>query len=205
MKVLKHQQWHFLSLALLLSLLYYLPKHDQSIQYGKVWELKTSTWFIIAILFPILHQIYVLVCWRIELFYNSISKAFGKRGFVLYKVGFALLFISRLISICILAVSNSGTLSLDSYISYTLALVCMVLSFYLFYSVKKYFGIDRAFGIDHFYPEDLRGVPFVKNGIFKLMLFSKAAILVAIFNHVYIWVHYYFTELPDMKIIYTDS
>jgi len=35
-----------------------------------------------------------------------------------------------------------------------------------------------------------------------LFLLSKAALLVALFNHVYIWVHYYCTEQPDMKVIY---
>lgn len=60
----------------------------------------------------------------------------------------------------------------------------------------------------------------VKRGIFKysanamyvfgflilwvpgILLQSKAAVLLALFNHIYIWVHYYFTELPDMKMIY---
>jgi len=28
---------------------------------------------------------------------------------------------------------------------------------------------------------------------------------VALFSHLYIWVHYYFTERPDMKIIYRDA
>ena len=35
-----------------------------------------------------------------------------------------------------------------------------------------------------------------------LLLLSKAALLVAIFNHIFIWAHYYFTERPDMKKIY---
>jgi hypothetical protein len=35
-----------------------------------------------------------------------------------------------------------------------------------------------------------------------LLLFSKAALVVALFNHIYIWVHYYTTEIPDMKKIY---
>ena len=83
--------------------------------------------------------------------------------------------------------------------------------------------MDRAFGIDHFQPEKFKKEPFIKKGIFKytsngmyiygflmlwvpgLLLLSKAAILVAVFNHVYIWIHYYFTELPDIKIIYGDS
>jgi len=35
-----------------------------------------------------------------------------------------------------------------------------------------------------------------------LLLLSKTALIVALFNHVYIWVHYYCTERPDMKVIY---
>ena len=31
---------------------------------------------------------------------------------------------------------------------------------------------------------------------------SKAALIAALFQHIYIWIHYYFTELPDMKFIY---
>lgn len=35
-----------------------------------------------------------------------------------------------------------------------------------------------------------------------IVLASPAAILVAAFQHVYIWVHYFCTELPDMRRIY---
>ncbi len=34
---------------------------------------------------------------------------------------------------------------------------------------------------------------------------SVAALFVALFNHLYIWVHYYSTELPDMKRIYGEE
>jgi hypothetical protein len=37
-----------------------------------------------------------------------------------------------------------------------------------------------------------------------LLLFSKAALIVALFNHIYIWIHYYCTERPDMKVIYGE-
>jgi hypothetical protein len=37
-----------------------------------------------------------------------------------------------------------------------------------------------------------------------LLLLSKPAIIVALFQHIYIWVHFYFTELPDMKNIYSQ-
>jgi protein-S-isoprenylcysteine O-methyltransferase Ste14 len=63
-------------------------------------------------------------------------------------------------------------------------------------------------------------MPFVRQGIFRftangmyvygfLMLWaiglwwaSAAALVVAAFNHAYIWVHYYATELPDIRRIY---
>ena len=38
-----------------------------------------------------------------------------------------------------------------------------------------------------------------------LFLRSEPALIAALFNHAYIWVHYYFTERPDMNIIYRDS
>jgi hypothetical protein len=31
---------------------------------------------------------------------------------------------------------------------------------------------------------------------------SQAALLAALFNHAYIWVHYSCTELPDIRLIY---
>ena len=90
------------------------------------------------------------------------------------------------------------------------------------YSVVHYFGMDRAYGIDHFDPA-YRDKPFVKQGMFKytdnamykfgflilwsiaLFTLSKAALLAAAFNHLYIWVHFYFTELPDIRQIYGEA
>ena len=38
--------------------------------------------------------------------------------------------------------------------------------------------------------------------ILGLVFLSQAALLAAMFNHLYIWVHYYSTEKPDMRLIY---
>jgi hypothetical protein len=104
-------------------------------------------------------------------------------------------------------------------LAYALGLLLFIPFAYTMYSVFNYFGIDRAYGIDHFDPS-YRNKPFVKQGMFKytdnamykfgflilwaiaLAFLSKAALLVAAFSHVYIWVHYYFTELPDTQHIY---
>ena len=91
-----------------------------------------------------------------------------------------------------------------------------------YYSVLKYFTLRRALGIDHF-DATYRNAPLVRQGMFRysrnamyvfgiailwlpgLLLASKAALLAALFNHLYIWVHYYTVELPDMRTIYGDG
>ena len=222
MKIFNNQFWHLLSLAILLPILiYFINKNEVDILYGGLWHIETYIWLIAAILAPIVHQIYVLICWRSELYYHSISKAFGRKtGFKLYKIGFIIFILLRVVTIVILAISNEGTLYIDPILSYSLAVLFAIPVVYLFYSVFNYFGIDRAFGIDHFEPETANNLVMVKEGIFKytpnamyvfgflilwipgFIFLSKAALLAALFNHIYIWVHYYFTELPDMKFIY---
>ncbi len=136
----------------------------------------------------------------------------------MFKNGFTPLILARLITIIFLAVANRGTLDI-SY-SFWIGMLFILPAAYLGYSVVNYFGIDRAYGIDHFKPEEARSYEIVRKGIFKftsngmymfgflllyapgIMLESSAAILIALFNHIFIWAHYYFTELPDMKKIY---
>ena len=223
MRILKHQEWHILVLGGLLFFLYSYLETDQTVLNGELWGISTLTWANFAIWAPVVHQCYVLVCWRSELHYRGLSKLFGKNGFNVYKTGISILGLSRPVLIILLAISGRMTLDIDPTFSYVLSTVFLIPAVYLFYSVKKYFGFDRAFGIDHFYPEDYRLKPFVDQGIFKytrngmytfgfflvwvpgFLLQSKAALSIALFSHLYIWVHYYFTERPDMKIIYGDA
>ena len=222
MKLFKHQHWHILVLLVLLTALYFYVDNNTAALEGALWCIPTATWLLLAILSPIVHQLYVLLCWRLELYYNSISKKFGGNGFKYYKIGFALLILSRPLTLILLAISNAQTLELKPVFAHLIAFALFIPSVYLFYSVKRYFGMDRAFGIDHFHPQEFKKVSFVKKGIFKytsngmyiygflilwipgLLALSKAALLVALFNHLYIWVHYYFTELPDIRVIYKE-
>lgn len=220
MKIFKHQLWHLLILIALLCGLYFYSKSNFAFFEGSLWGISSLNWYVFAILSPIIHQIYVLLCWRSELHFKSISNLFGDFGFPLYKIGFAILIFSRMILIILLAISYRDTLSMNPAFAYILSGILFILAAYLFYSVKRYFGIDRAFGLDHFKPEEVKKMPFAKQGIFKytsngmylygflilyipgLLLQSEAAIIIAFFNHLYIWVHYFFTEKPDMKEIY---
>jgi hypothetical protein len=183
--------------------------------------LGSDSWLVIAIATPILHQYYVWLCWRLELYHGWISKTLGPRGFNFYCIGFTLLFVSRLVTICLLAVSNRGTLDVEPNAAYLLGIVLLIPALYLFYSVRRYFGFKRAYGIDHF-DRSYASMPFVRQGIFKwtpnamyvfgffvlwvpgLWAMSEAALLAAAFNHLYIWVHYLCTEKPDMQRIYNS-
>ena len=91
---------------------------------------------------------------------------------------------------------------------------------YTMYSVKRYFGMARAAGADHFDPR-YRDMPLVKEGIFRFtsngmylygfLLFwaivivfnSIAALTVAAFSHTYIWVPFYATGKLDMDFLYS--
>lgn len=198
----------------------YVLQSYPEIQTGFLWGKSTLFWLYISLIIPVLHQFYVLICWRLELYHQTISKTFGEKGFLYYKIGFAILILLRPVSILLVAISNKNTLDINPWLSYGLSLILLIPAIYLFYSVKKYFGIDRAFGVDHFKPLEAKNMPIVRQGIFKytsngmyvfgfLLLWcfgfaflSKASLLVALFNHLYIWIHYFYTEEPDMKYIY---
>lgn len=218
--MLKKQGWHLLYLVLLLAAAF-IAIMRRDFRAGQLWGISTPVWYWIAIFIPIVHQVFVLLVWRAELYAGWISKTFGSRGFTIYGIIFIILFAARPVSVILLAVSNTGSLALSWPWRILLGLVLVIPSAYLGYSVARYFGLKRALGADHFF-ESYRDLPMVKEGIFKytnngmylygffllwavaVLTASKAALAAAAFNHLYIWVHYYTTEKPDMQYIYGD-
>ena len=217
---LKYQGIHALLLSVLLAGIYYYTLQDPDLVSGSLLTLPTWQWLVLALLVPVLHQVYVVVCWRLELYGKKLTQWLGDHAFPIYKRWFTILILARPVTLVALAISNKQTLSLDPILALILSAVLVIPAAYLFYSVKRYFGFDRAFGIDHFEPVKYRNIPLVKKGIFKytdngmytfgflilylpaLLWLSKAALLVAVFQHLYIWIHHFCTEKPDMKVIY---
>jgi len=216
----KQGQHYFLLIGLLLGV-YLLALGD--VLSGQLWGINTQSWLWIAVAIPVLHQTMVTLLWRTELYHRKLTERFGEKAFPIYKVLFTILFVGRPISLILLGISNANTLNLNPVISYMIAVILFVPFAYTMYSVVHYFGIDRAYGADHFDPSLYKNRPFVKRGMFKytnnamykfgflglwmigFAFLSKAALLVAAFNHLYIWIHFYFTELPDIKHIYSDQ
>lgn len=214
------QGWHILLLVLLLVGVVVLAQNDVLI--GQLWGINTQVWLWIAITVPVIHQIFVWLFWRLELHHGLITGWFGKAGFPIYKFIFTILFIARPISVLLLGISNYNTLAGPSVLMHAAAVILLVPGIYTMYSVVHFFGMDRAYGIDHFDPS-YRNKPFVKQGMFKytdnamykfgflilwslaLFTLSKAALLAVVFNQLYIWVHFYCTELPDIRHIYSRA
>jgi hypothetical protein len=218
-QLILEKQWvHILGLAALITGLVLLGPADR-IRAGSLGGVDTTVWLRLAVAIAIAHQVLVWFCWRTQLHLSLLTRLMGDNGFIVYAVLFSILGIARVVAVFILAISNHATFPVDLAVLKFLALLMAIPAVYLFYSVKRYFGFKRAFGVDHFDPS-YRSKPFVKKGIFRftsngmytfgffllwvpgLWYASVAALCVALFNHLYIWVHYYSTELPDIKRIY---
>jgi len=202
-------------LLFLLSLASRLPGFWQ----GEFLGLTTRTWFYLSVVNTVLHQVYVWLCWRTQLHLSLMTNVFGGTAFRIYAAGFGIMIILRPILITGLAISNRNTLHVNSIVMQIIAVILLAPGIYLLYSIVRYFSFTRALGIDHF-DESYRSFPLVREGIFRftsngmyifgflvlwapaIFFSSIAAVAFAAFSHLYIWVHYYCTEKPDMARIY---
>lgn len=218
------KQWlHFLSILVFTIIFYYLSKIGEVTSGYTVFNLSIVFLYWMAYITPIVHQLYVWICWRLQLYYNIINKIFGlKVGFILYAIIFGILFVFRFISVFLLSYANHDSISGLTHVFWLVIIIISPIILYSFYSVKMYFGITRAFGLDHFDPKT-HELPLVDKGIYKfvsngmywialLVLFlpglyysSFNGLLLAGFNYCYIWVHYYSVEKPDMEKIYSKN
>jgi hypothetical protein len=217
-QLFEKQGWHALSLAILLVGTTMLTKIE-GILTGKLFGLSTTFWFWLAVSIPIAHQILVMVVWRKQLEDQWMTRLFGERDFTVYTIMFNKLFLSRPVSAILLSIANRESFNLPIGWRVGISLALFIPFACLMYSVLKYFGFKRALGIDHF-DESYRELPLVRKGIFKytsngmytfgffimwippILAASKAGLLLAAFSHLYIWVHYFTTEKPDMERIY---
>ncbi|MEW6077201.1 MAG: methyltransferase [Thermodesulfobacteriota bacterium] len=216
--ILERQWLHALLLGVLLAGAGLASGLD-GVRTGHLWGVPTPVWFRLAIASAVAHQVYVWFCWRTQLHASLFTRVLGRAGFPVYAAGFAALGVARVVLVFCLASSNRDSLAVNFFVLRTFAVIAAIPAAYLAYSVMRYFGFRRAFGIDHF-DADYRSLPFVRTGIFRLTrngmyvygflllwvpalwFASSAALVAALFSHLYIWVHYYSTELPDIKRIY---
>ena len=214
----KGQIVHLLALIVLLVVAFLLVDFKQ-LRERQVLGVSTQVWFVVSLIVPIVHQLYVWLAWRSELCFGTVTNRLGSRAFVIYQIVFMALFLARPVSLMLLTIADHDSFEMLIPVRIVISVILGIPAAYTLYSVVQYFGIARAAGIDH-YDESYRSKPLVKEGIFKytsnsmysfafLTLWviaiggaSWAGLVVAAFSHAYIWVHYFCTERPDMRLIY---
>ena len=212
----KHQIWHVGGIIVL----FYIGTQFVDLQGNTNTFIGISAlgWFMIAMSVPLIHQVYVWICWRSELCWRSISNTIGFKGYIIL---FFILIISRLSAI-VLCFVDYGSLYKPDWFAWILAIIIFIPGVYTIYSVKKYFGFLRAAGADHFDPK-YKYMPFEKRGIFKwnsnaMYVFaigipfsfavatgSQSMFVVSIYTYISIWLHYFCTEKEDFKVIYGNN
>ena len=81
LRLIFERQWmHAAGLIILLGGCY-LAGRLQAVQLGAVWGLKSIDWYWIAIFTAVLHQVYVWLCWRIELHGKGLTTLLGPGAF----------------------------------------------------------------------------------------------------------------------------
>ena len=177
------------------------------------------TWFWSAICLAVVHQVLVWIVFRGQLGWAVLTRLFGGADMVVWGLVFTPLLIARPILLLGLAVADHGSLALPRALAWIASVIFLFPCWYALYSVLRYFGFARALGGDHFRLA-YREMPLVREGAFRwsrnamyafvflglwsiaLISASAAALVLAIFQHAYVWVHYYATEKADMELLY---
>ena len=179
-------------------------------------------WLVAAVVVPVVQQVAVAIVWRSQLRWSLMTRLFGDAGLAVWGAIFLPLLIARPITIIGLAVADFGSLPINPWLGVVAGSMLIVPAAWTMHSVVTYFGIARALGGDHFF-ERYRAMPMVRGGAFAwcsnamyaiaflglwgiaLMAGSQAALAVALFQHAYIWVHWYCTEQPDGVVLFGRS
>ncbi len=217
-KIFKRQAYHVLVYIILgIVFIYYsahYTDHDKSL-----WGLTVHEWVIVSWIAAGLHQFWIVLFWRLELYYGVIKKIFGRGGFFIYKAGFVLFASVRLVAVIPASKLSARTLEINELLRWSLIGITTPFILWSILSVVLYFGINRAFGADHFFPEyrsmslEKRGTfRYIPNSMYTILLLviyhpalfyaSLPGLVFALIHHLFIWTHYFCTEKPDLEEIY---
>lgn len=211
---------HLLLLAVLLPGAWAIA--GDSLGDGAFLGVSDEAWFSTAVLVPVAQQLAVALLWRAQLCNGLLTRLFGDTGFVVWGIIFFPLLVARPLLVLAVGLADVGSLPIGKPLGLVLGGVLLLPALWTMHSVKKHFGFARALGGDHFF-ERYRTMPMVREGAFRyssnamytfvfmglwgiaLLCRSRAALAVAIFQHAYIWVHWYCTEQPDGVVLYGRS
>lgn len=220
-RVLRNQGYHLLLYIVIGAVLYAAIMQFPDGR-AKIWGLSARDMILLSWIFAGLHQGWIAFFWRTELYTGRISAWLGRAGFSVFRAGFITFASCRLLLLIPISLLTAQTASIPRALS--IALIVLTTPFILWglYSVVAYFGLNRAFGADHFDPAYRHG-SLEKRGVFKyipnsmytvvllaiyhpgLLWHSWPGLIAAAAHHTLVWVHYFCTEKPDMTEIYGQT
>lgn len=178
--------------------------------------LTTIDWALTGITLALIHQIIVAIVFRLQLHHNLLSRLFGEKDMQFWALIFLPLLVVRPLSLIMTGWADTIPISGYRTLEIAFGLALLAPAIWGMYSSLTHFTLKRALGGDHF-REDIRALPKVTGGIFNytdngmygvvflglwgiaLLFGSWNALVLALFQHAYIWVHMYCTEAPDMR------
>lgn len=188
---------------------------------SRLLGLTGAGWAKLSMLLAVLHQVIVAAGFRLELHRNLLTRYFGKRDMRIWAAIFMPLLIARPITLILTGWADNVPLTALRGFEVILGLLLLAPALWALHSTLFHFTLPRALGGDHF-RDEIAAQPLVRKGAFALvpnamygvaflglwaiaLLFgSWNALVAALFQHAYIWVHMYCTERPDMDWIYGD-
>ncbi len=178
--------------------------------------LNVTCWASLSIALALIHQIIVAFVFRMQLHKNLMTRLLGERDMKIWAMIFMPLLVVRPLTIIMTGWADTVPISDYRTLEIILGLALLAPAIWGTHSTLCHFTLPRAFGGDHFRDEYL-AMPMVDKGVFKytnngmygvvflglwgiaLLFGSWNALIVALFQHAYIWVHMYCTETPDLK------
>lgn len=185
----------------------------------RILWLTSADWAVVSIALALAHQILVAAVFRLQLHRGVLSRLLGERDLAIWTKVFIPLLIVRPLTIIVTGWADTTSLNEPRWAEWLVGVALLGLAVWVMHSVLTYFTIRRAVGGDHF-RDEIAAMPIVRKGAFKytsnamyglaflglwgiaLLFDSWNALVVAFFQHCYIWVHMYCTEKPDMEWLY---
>ncbi|MGR3342805.1 MAG: methyltransferase, partial [Paracoccaceae bacterium] len=177
---------------------------------GSYFGLSPIRWAYIALFVALFHQVMVAIVFRLQLHFDIMVRLFGDRALRIWGAMFLPFLAGRPLLLLVAGLADMGSLSGNREAQLIIGAALLIPAVWTMHSVFKYFTIPRALGGDHFHDQYLN-MPLVDQGAFKyssnamysfvflgmwgiaLLTGSWNALVLAMFNHAYIWVHMYCT------------
>lgn len=176
-------------------------------------------WAVLSMWLAVIHQVIVAIIFRLQLHCNLVTRMHGENDIKTWTIIFLPFLAVRPITVIMAGWADDVPIGLPWGIEWVVGTLLVAAAIVTMHSVLKHFTIRRAVGGDHF-RDEIAAMPMVKEGVFKytdnamygvvflglwgiaLLFDSWNALVLALFQQTYIWVHMYCTEKPDMEWIY---